>query len=288
MFWVHLALLFKFFASFCWPSTFSFFQVLSMSKDDYRNASFITSGSFDQDFPIPDLIGPTEILSEDHRWETEQTCWHRRWFWMFHREKLCSHLPARAEGYSWSLVFSTSQHGFSLNSLYRKMHKLESPILIVIEDTEKNVSQSQRWKIPSKALEVWQEKLSSLRKKAFKFEKKAFKFCQTSFKFLLWICLKVLKKSLYFKLFQVKIFIFFHLLPGFWCSHILFAARFWSFLRHGRIASVQVQPQLQSFPLEWWKSLLHQGKSGEFGDRRRRVSLQKSLKSSIFNNSLNF
>jgi hypothetical protein len=43
------------------------FQVLSMSKDDYRNASFITSGSFDQDFPIPDLIGPTEILSEDHR-----------------------------------------------------------------------------------------------------------------------------------------------------------------------------------------------------------------------------
>lgn len=96
-------------------------EVLSMSKDDYRNASFITSGSFDQEFQIPDLIGPTEILSEDHR------------------EKLCSHLPARAEGYSWSLVFSTSQHGFSLNSLYRKMHKLESPILIVIEDTEKNV-----------------------------------------------------------------------------------------------------------------------------------------------------
>lgn len=38
-----------------------------MSKDDYRNASFITS-SFDQDFPIPELIGPTEILSEDHRY----------------------------------------------------------------------------------------------------------------------------------------------------------------------------------------------------------------------------
>lgn len=96
-------------------------EVLSMSKDDYRNASFITSGSFDQDVPIPDLIGTTEILSEDHR------------------EKLCGHLPARAEGYSWSLVFSTSQHGFSLNSLYRKMHKLESPILIVIEDTDHNV-----------------------------------------------------------------------------------------------------------------------------------------------------
>uniref|UniRef100_A0A4Y0BI69 Oxidation resistance protein 1 n=1 Tax=Anopheles funestus TaxID=62324 RepID=A0A4Y0BI69_ANOFN len=95
--------------------------VLSMSTDDYRKATLFASGSFDQDFQIPDLIGQTEILSEEHR------------------EKLCAHLPARAEGYSWSLVFSTSQHGFSLNSLYRKMHKLESPILIVIEDTDHNV-----------------------------------------------------------------------------------------------------------------------------------------------------
>ena len=53
---------------------------------------------------------------------------------------MANKLPARAEGYSWSLVFSTSQHGFSLNSLYRKMQKLESPILIVIEDTDHNVS----------------------------------------------------------------------------------------------------------------------------------------------------
>ncbi|XP_055602453.1 uncharacterized protein LOC129751152 isoform X5 [Uranotaenia lowii] len=96
-------------------------EVLSMSTDDYRKATLFASGSFDQEFQIPDLIGQTEILSEEHR------------------EKLCGHLPARAEGYSWSLVFSTSLHGFSLNSLYRKMQKLESPILIVIEDTDHNV-----------------------------------------------------------------------------------------------------------------------------------------------------
>ncbi|XP_039441409.1 uncharacterized protein LOC120422105 isoform X22 [Culex pipiens pallens] len=96
-------------------------EVLSMSTDDYRKAALFATSSFDQDFQIPDLIGQTEILSEEHR------------------EKLCAHLPARAEGYSWSLVFSTSLHGFSLNSLYRKMHKLESPILIVIEDTDHNV-----------------------------------------------------------------------------------------------------------------------------------------------------
>lgn len=45
-------------------------------------------------------------------------------------------------GYVWTLMFSTSQHGFSLNSLYRKMNRLESPILMVIEDTEHNVSAS--------------------------------------------------------------------------------------------------------------------------------------------------
>ncbi|XP_055853132.1 oxidation resistance protein 1 isoform X6 [Episyrphus balteatus] len=96
-------------------------EVLSMSTDEYRKASLFTTGSFDLDFPIPDLIGTTEILTEEHR------------------EKLCTHLPARAEGYSWSLVFSTSQHGFSLNSLYRKMQRLESPVLIVIQDTDHNV-----------------------------------------------------------------------------------------------------------------------------------------------------
>ncbi|KAJ8951799.1 hypothetical protein NQ318_019772 [Aromia moschata] len=69
----------------------------------------------------PDLIGATEILTD------------------YHRECLCRHLPARAEGYAWTLVFSTSQHGFSLNSMYRKMYKLESPVLLVIEDTDNNV-----------------------------------------------------------------------------------------------------------------------------------------------------
>lgn len=61
-------------------------------------------------------------------------------YFALNREKLCGHLPARAEGYSWSLVFSTSQNGFSLNSLYRKLARIESPILIVIQDTENNVS----------------------------------------------------------------------------------------------------------------------------------------------------
>ncbi|CAH0392968.1 unnamed protein product [Bemisia tabaci] len=95
-------------------------QVLSMT-DELRRALYANSaGSLDLDTP-PDLIGVTEILSEEHR------------------KQLCRHLPARAEGYMWTLVFSTSQHGFSLNSMYRKMSRIESPILLVIQDTEGNV-----------------------------------------------------------------------------------------------------------------------------------------------------
>ncbi|XP_020287572.1 nuclear receptor coactivator 7 isoform X3 [Pseudomyrmex gracilis] len=96
-------------------------EVLSMSEE-FRRALYANSAvSLDNDVIVPDLIGTTEILSDEHR------------------EHLCRHLPARAEGYQWTLVFSTSQHGFSLNSMYRKMAKVESPILLVIEDTEGNV-----------------------------------------------------------------------------------------------------------------------------------------------------
>ena len=92
-------------------------------NEELRRALYANNAiSLDAEIAIPDLVGNTEILSEEHR------------------ESLCRHLPARAEGYLWTLVFSTSQHGFSLNSMYRKMTKVESPILLVIEDTEGNVS----------------------------------------------------------------------------------------------------------------------------------------------------
>ncbi|XP_023310478.1 nuclear receptor coactivator 7 isoform X3 [Anoplophora glabripennis] len=97
-------------------------EVLPMSEE-FRRAFYSSSAapSLDIELSPPDLVGTTEILTD------------------YHRECLCRHLPARAEGYAWTLIFSTSQHGFSLNSMYRKMQKLESPILMVIEDTDNNV-----------------------------------------------------------------------------------------------------------------------------------------------------
>uniref|UniRef100_A0A0A9WJJ9 Oxidation resistance protein 1 n=1 Tax=Lygus hesperus TaxID=30085 RepID=A0A0A9WJJ9_LYGHE len=96
-------------------------SLLSMSGE-LRRTLYASSGtSLDLEAFIPELRGTTEILTEEHR------------------KQLSRHLPARAEGYTWTLVFSTSQHGFSLNSLYRKMANIQSPILMVIEDTFNNV-----------------------------------------------------------------------------------------------------------------------------------------------------
>ncbi|XP_025833673.1 oxidation resistance protein 1-like isoform X2 [Agrilus planipennis] len=96
-------------------------SVLPMSNDVRKALASAAHPSIDVELAPPELIGTTEILTEEHRLA------------LYH------HLPARAEGYNWTLVFSTSQHGFSLNSMYRKMYKLESPILLLIQDTDNNV-----------------------------------------------------------------------------------------------------------------------------------------------------
>lgn len=42
-------------------------QVLSMSADDYRKGSLFLGESIDVEFTLPDLVGQTEILTEEHR-----------------------------------------------------------------------------------------------------------------------------------------------------------------------------------------------------------------------------
>ena len=54
--------------------------------------------------------------------------------------QLCQMLPGRTVGYPWTLIYSTETHGFSLKTLFREMHDLESPILLVVKDISDNVS----------------------------------------------------------------------------------------------------------------------------------------------------
>jgi len=56
--------------------------------------------------------------------------------------QLMGHLPARAEGSSWQLIYSSGVHGYSLRTLYRQMLGVDSPIVLVIMDTQHHVSGS--------------------------------------------------------------------------------------------------------------------------------------------------
>ncbi|KAJ3613549.1 hypothetical protein NHX12_019796 [Muraenolepis orangiensis] len=56
-----------------------------------------------------------------------------------HVRELCTELPPRTIGHAWQLTYSTSRHGFSLKSLYRKLGATDSPVLIVIKDARGQV-----------------------------------------------------------------------------------------------------------------------------------------------------
>ena len=125
---------------------FYYFEQIVSLNDEVRRALYGSSlSTLDLDSYLPDLIGHSEVMNDEHR------------------KQLAKHLPARIEGcsfyllifflgglhsrlflyfdigYPWTLVFSTAQHGFSLNSLYRKMAGVDSPVLLIIEDTRGNV-----------------------------------------------------------------------------------------------------------------------------------------------------
>ena len=48
-------------------------------------------------------------------------------------------LPSRAVGYSWKLLYSTEKNGFSLNTMYRTLKTVDTPVLLVIRDTQSEV-----------------------------------------------------------------------------------------------------------------------------------------------------
>ncbi|XP_013923147.1 PREDICTED: oxidation resistance protein 1 isoform X2 [Thamnophis sirtalis] len=72
----------------------------------------------------PNLSDPSELLQSDEI------------------EKLTKQLPPRTIGYPWTLVFSTAKHGMSLKTLYRTMAGLDTPVLLVIKDSDGQV-----WKL---------------------------------------------------------------------------------------------------------------------------------------------
>lgn len=69
----------------------------------------------------PNLSDPSELLLPDQI------------------EKLTKHLPPRTIGYPWTLAYGTGKHGTSLKTLYRTMAGLDTPVLLVIKDSDGQV-----------------------------------------------------------------------------------------------------------------------------------------------------
>ncbi|KAJ8290882.1 hypothetical protein GJAV_G00018790 [Gymnothorax javanicus] len=56
-----------------------------------------------------------------------------------HIQRLGNHLPPGTQGYPWRLMYSTVEHGTSLKTLYRNLFHIDSPVLLVIKDTDNQV-----------------------------------------------------------------------------------------------------------------------------------------------------
>lgn len=70
----------------------------------------------------PELVGETEILDSDLV------------------RSLSENLPSRLIGSDWRLIYSTSSHGFSLSSFYRRCStSTNGPTLLCIQDIDDNI-----------------------------------------------------------------------------------------------------------------------------------------------------
>lgn len=54
--------------------------------------------------------------------------------------QLAKNLPPRTIGYPWTLAYGTTKHGMSIKSLYRAMQGQDTPVLLVIRDSDGGVS----------------------------------------------------------------------------------------------------------------------------------------------------
>lgn len=54
--------------------------------------------------------------------------------------QLARNLPPRTIGYPWTLAFGTSKHGMSIKTLYRAMQGQDTPVLMVIKDSDGQVT----------------------------------------------------------------------------------------------------------------------------------------------------
>lgn len=82
------------------------------SPEDWEFLDYLTNVA--NSVHVPELLTPSTILAEEQILE------------------IGKHLPARAMN-TWTIIYDTTSHGFSLKTMYRKMLAYDCPVLIVIQ-----------------------------------------------------------------------------------------------------------------------------------------------------------
>ncbi|XP_066501530.1 oxidation resistance protein 1a [Hoplias malabaricus] len=95
-------------------------QITTKEEVNSKHGTSITASLEPETFK-PSMTEPSDLLEADQI------------------EKLAKHLPPRTIGYPWTLAFSTSKHGMSIKTLYRIMQGQDSPVLLVIKDSDGQV-----------------------------------------------------------------------------------------------------------------------------------------------------
>uniref|UniRef100_A0A3P8R8A7 Oxidation resistance protein 1 n=2 Tax=Astatotilapia calliptera TaxID=8154 RepID=A0A3P8R8A7_ASTCA len=91
------------------------------TKEEVNSKHGAVKTELEPDTFKPNLREPSELLEADQI------------------EKLARNLPPRTIGYPWTLVFGTAKHGMSIKTLYRSMQAQDTPVLLVIKDSDGQV-----------------------------------------------------------------------------------------------------------------------------------------------------
>ncbi|XP_006794842.1 oxidation resistance protein 1a isoform X5 [Neolamprologus brichardi] len=91
------------------------------TKEEVNSKHGTVKTELEPDTFKPNLREPSELLEADQI------------------EKLARNLPPRTIGYPWTLVFGTAKHGMSIKTLYRSMQAQDTPVLLVIKDSDGQV-----------------------------------------------------------------------------------------------------------------------------------------------------
>lgn len=97
-------------------------QMHGHTVDDWEMVSVEEGGIRTPQVMDKDADGLREIVEQSHILKAS------------HVRELSAELPPRTVGHAWQLAYSTSKHGSSLKSLYRRLKGTDSPMVIVIKD----------------------------------------------------------------------------------------------------------------------------------------------------------